>query len=406
MADLSEPNLVLRIAPRSGAAVHTLDERRVISYSIDSAYLTPTDGFEVTVYDENPANLHQLERQPVEIIVDGKQQVVGQIDQVSLGESGSAAKLSGRDYMADLVEDRVNPAAKVTKNMSLADALLLVAAPQGVKKIEGPNSRRNILTGTTVGNAAPPRDFKQVKLDEYKPGEGGEGLYAYMDRVVARHGETLQPSSRRDTVVLAHPDFGQSPSGRIQRYRDPRRAIENNIIGEPRATRDWSSVPTVVLVCGKQGIASRGKTALSATVKLRDFAPNALNDLSPEVRASIVDVVPDPAAPPPNVDGERHFYRLLFHRDEQARNQEQLQRVANRLMSERLRATLKYEVTLRGHSDPATGAMWAVDTTIDVVDEVCNINETLWIAKRTLMYERSRGATTKLECWRLNTLLL
>lgn len=405
MADLSEPNLVLRIAPRSGAAVHTIDERRVKSYSIDSGYLTATDGFRLVVYDENPENLRGLERQPVEIIIDGKQQVVGQIDKVDIGDSGIAATLSGRDYLADIVEDRVNPEVKVSKDMSVADAILMVCAPQGIKQIEGPNARRNILTGISVGSPAPPRDFKQAKLDEYKA-EGGEGAMAYIERLVARHGGTIQPSSRRDRLVIGAPDFQQAPSGTIRRFRDPAAARTNNVVGNPRCSRDWSSVPTIVVVAGKKSAAASGKGTLSSVLRLRDFAPNALSDLSQEVRDSIVDEIPAVGATPPAVDSERLFYRLLFHRDEQARNQEQLDRTARRLMSERLRETLKYEVTLRGHADPASGAMYAVDTTLDVVDEVCGIAETLWVANRTFEYERKRGATTKLECWRLNTFLL
>ncbi len=405
MAELHEPQLVLRLAPRSGQAVHTLDERRITSHSIDSAYLTPTDGFKLTVYDQEPEKLRGLERQPAELIIDGRQQAVGQIDCVRLGEKGSSVSLTGRDYLSDLTEDRVNPAIKVAKGMSVGDAILAACAPQGIKTIEGPASKRNILTGITVGNASPPPDFKQAKLDEYKANPG-EGVFAYINRIAARHGFTLQPSSRRDRLVAGEPDFGQTPSASVTRRRDPEAARRNNIIGNPTCTRDWTHTPTVVVVTGKQGVASKGSTDLSVTLKLRDFAPQALKDLSQEVQDSIVDEIPAPGTPPPNVDGERLFYRLLFHKDEQATNQGQLDRVARRLISERLRDTLKYEVTLRGHRDPKTGAMYAVDTTVDVDDEVCRVHETLWVARRTFAYSRTAGATTKLECWRLNTFSL
>lgn len=405
MADLYRPSILLRLAPRQGAAVHTLDERRIISYSIDSGYLTATDGFRITVFDENPDNLRGLERQPVEIVIDGRQQVVGQVDTTEVGDKGGAVTITGRDYLSELVEDRVNPAIRVSKGMSVEDAILTACAPQGITQIVGAAARRNILTGTSVGNAAPPRDFKQAKLDDYKA-NAGEGLMAYISRIAMRHGETVQPSSRRDRIVLGHPDFGQAPGATIVRRRNPVAARSNNVIGNPKCPRDWSSVPTVVVVTGKQGLASRGKTQLSSTLKLRDFAPNALKDLSPEVQDSIIDEIPAVGAAPPNVDSGRLFYRLLFHKDEEARNQEQLDRVARRLMSERLRDTLKYEVTLRGHKDPKTDATYAVDTTIDVVDEVCRIQETLWVARRTFEYDRQKGAITKLECWRLNTFLL
>lgn len=385
--------------------MHTLDERRLVSYSVDSGYLTATDGFRITVYDEKPENLQGLERQPVEMIIDGRQQVLGQVDSTEIGGRGSSVSLVGRDYLSELVEDRVNPALKVSKGMSVSDAILAACAPQGITSIEGPIARRNIITGATVGNAAPPRDFKQAKLDEYKA-DGGEGLMAYISRIATRHGGTIQPSARRDKIVIGSPDYGQAPSALIVFRRGQVESRTNNVVGMPKCSRDWSSVPTLVVATGKQGLASRGKTQLSATIKLRDFASTALKDLSKEVRDSIVDEIPAVGATPPNVDSGRLFYRLLFHRDEDARNQEQLDRVARRLMSERLRATLKYEVTLRGHKDPRTGATYAVDTTIDVDDEVCRIKETLWVARRTFEYDRQKGAITKLECWRLNTFLL
>lgn len=62
--------------------------------------------------------------------------------------------------------------------------------------------------------------------------------------------------------------------------------------------------------------------------------------------------------------------------------------------------TLAYRVTLRGHTDPETGAIWTVDTMVNVQDEICGVNEPLWIAKRTLRFSPTEGSTTQLECWR------
>lgn len=407
MPDLYEPRIVVRIAPRNGHPVHVLNAQRVVSYDIDSAYKTPTDEARLEVYDQDASKLKGLIRQPIEIVVDGRQQFLGHIDTVNEGKTGSSVEIVARDYIADLVEDNVNPALKVSKDMSLGDAILAAFAPHGVTKVEGPAARRNIATGISVGNAAPQDFIPAKKLDEYKP-KPGEGNFAYADRLAARHGSTIQPSSSRERVVLGLPDFDTDPVGRIVRKTDPVEARKNNVIGKPGCTRDWTNVPTVVIVSGKQGRSAEAKETLSFTLTLKEYAPNVLDDLTSEISDTILYERPAPGTPGSKfpVDTKPHFYRLLFHQDEQARNLEQLERVARRLMAERVRETLTYSAALRGHKDPQTGATYSVDTTMDVDDDVCRLHERLWVAQRTLSYKRGQGAQTKLVLWRLNTFSL
>lgn len=409
MPDLYEPRISVRLAPRSGFAVHTLDERRVLSYSIDSSYMTPTDAVKLVVFDQDVEKLRGLLRQPIEVVLDGNQQMVGQIDVVREGHEGTAVEITARDYLADIIEDHVNPALKVTKDMSVSDALLAAFAPQGITEIEGPIAKRNVLTGVSVGTTAVPLDLKTKKLDDYKANPG-ENLWSYGDRIAARHGGTMQPSTRRDRIVIGAPDFEQDSSGKIIRRLGQEEALSNNVVGKPTCIRDWSKVPTVCTVVGKQGKAGKSKSTLSFTITLEEYAPHILNDLADEVRESMLFERPAVGTPGSAfaVDIVPHFYRLLMHKDEQATNQAQLERTARRLMAERVRETLKYTCTVRGHHDTTSDrqAMYAVDTVLDVEDEACGIREPMWVAQRTFDYVRGSGAKTKLELWRLNTFSL
>jgi prophage tail gpP-like protein len=93
------------------------------------------------------------------------------------------------------------------------------------------------------------------------------------------------------------------------------------------------------------------------------------------------------------------LYRLLVYRDENARTAEQIEAAARRCVAERLKDTLYYHATVKGHADPRTGAIWTVDTMVNVDDDVADVHEPLWIESRTLRFG-SGGAETDLVCWR------
>ena len=97
-------------------------------YRINSSWLTPTDGWSFTVYDnENPGKLRTTFRpwQPIRLDINGQQQIIGRIDRIeSAGESGAALTVSGRDYLADAVDGTVDPAIQIKKEMDLGAAML------------------------------------------------------------------------------------------------------------------------------------------------------------------------------------------------------------------------------------------------------------------------------------------
>ncbi len=57
---------------------------------------------------------------------------------------------------------------------------------------------------------------------------------------------------------------------------------------------------------------------------------------------------------------------------------------------------------MRGHTDPESGAIWSVNTMVEVQDDICGLNENLWIASRTFSNSGGQGAVTDLELWRPN----
>jgi prophage tail gpP-like protein len=379
------------------------------SYSIDSSWLTPTDAFSFDIFwgEDRGAELRQKFRplQPIKLYIDDTCQLIGRIDKTSpSGQSGAGLHVEGRDYLAMLVDGSVDPSLRFKKTQDLGDAILSITRPFGITTIfsGGFNLTRNILTGKRPYGGAPSRDFKAAKLDDFKPDEG-DGAYQVAEKLAARHGFMLQPAGSRDAIVLAEPEYRQAPS---YEFRRP-----GNVLSAG-ASRDYSDVPTVTIATGRAGEAG-GKVGAMQHMRSA-FGDDAISAIgkNAEVKA-ITGFGTAPAVinfriPPTSevVAGLGGLlYRPLYYKDKDSRNQEQLERGLKREISERLRKTLEYTVTMRGHSHPDTGAYYAIDTIADVKDGIDDVNEQLWVYERR-MSNSGQGPMTELKMVRPESYVL
>jgi len=387
----------------NGVDVYPSDETE---YSIESDYTVPTDGWFFKVYRDQLSKRPSLREafmplMPVELSIDGKTQVLGRIDSVE-GDGTGALVVHGRDYLADLTQGNADPKTKFKKGDTLGDALLRVFAPFGVTSIEesGFAATRNLLTGTTP-KSKPPRDFRASKLDEYKIGFG-QGAFEVGNRIAARHGFTLQPAPTRGSIALAEPDYEQPVSYVL------RRDDSGNVL-RGKAMRDWSEVPTSVTVVSKAKGKRGAKTGEVTIPAIGPGSPNRLHEVDEvqrilkaiEVQSQEYTDLPEfaPAVAPGG------YFRPLYHEDKEARNDEQVMRVAKRLLADRLRRTLLYECTVLGHVNAETGALYSVDTIAHIIDPIEQVNEPLWVISRTLRND-GRGAVTDLRLIRPHTWVL
>lgn len=402
----------------------------IVSWSIDSAFLTSTDGFEFVFIGETNDDRKGLELAPVELLVDGQSMLFGRIDITVRGDkSPGIVTVRGRDYLADLVEGDADPTVSIAAGATLEEAILQICAPYGITHIEGPSARQ---VARTKAPQKPSKKRRKKQLKDGKP-EAGQCVYDWCNRILARHGETLQPASVPHKVVIQAPNYNQDPIGKIVRrdYFEPGNVIRGV------ATRDFSRCPTFALFAGRQGASTEKSTRVIAGVNVAgnwveknggpsvgprkdwvqdeveretvtikrqkntwDIGSMAIGDSRelgeilgnwtlggrrlPGVRSAI---------------GSRALYRLLYWRDDIAKTQEQIDESALRAVAERLKDTLRYEVTLRGIVDPETGYYWACDTIVDVDDDVVDVHERMWIASRRFDFD-GQNLTTTLECWR------
>lgn len=453
---LSEPSLKIRFTDLGR------ETSNVKSYSLDSAYMTSTDAFSFVLYEKDANLIRGLELQPVELYVDGNLQAVGRVEITTVGGTdGLAIQCRGRDYICDMVECNVDPAVSVNDKMKLEQVIKLAAKAVGVENVTYDAARwRNQRAGGQIQTPVPQWSFKDAPLKDYKANPG-EGIYEFLSRMCVRFGATIQPTLQRDTVLLGAPDYVQEAAYSITRSFSNPGSTKNNVLNAT-ATRDYTKFPTVVLVTGKAsgGPAQTRKAAATTSnfgqIRQR-FSPSTTwepwypfmrfpeeNDINiyqvkfpseeeqkrqkfleslreaeekiqTDTLATAVDsdiektiwalLPPGVAAwtqriPPKSVRRPIALYRLLYLRDTIAKDTKQLANTTARIAAERMKDSLQYEVTIRGHKDPETGRTYTPDTIVEVNDDICGVGERLWIEHVEFSYSPGSGPITTLTCWR------
>lgn len=377
------------------------ETNNIEEWFIDSDYLKSTDEFSFTYIDDIRENLRGLECQPVTLSVGGIAQLVGRVDTTQRGDRAFAVACKGRDYFADMVECEADPKISITENMTLQAALEHMLSPLGMNLILGDSSvTRNARSGVRPRQRSAPKDFRPLTLKELKP-EPETGLYEYATRLVARHGATLQPTLARNEALVEAPHYDQDPIGSLVRSLEPGNTKNNIKTGE--ALRDFARFPTVAIVRGLTGDIADSEASPENASQIIEAA-----GITPETAAVSVKGRVKPTARGEDATGK--LYRLLSLHDKLARTATQLRAAAFRAIWDRLKDTLLYTCTVKGHRDPETGALWTVGTIVNVQDEKADVNEPMWMHQRKFRFKPGTGpdagAETDMTFWRRGALQL
>ncbi len=369
----------------------------VVEWEIDSQYLVSTDGFSFKLFEQDRELIRKLELLPVELLVNGKSQVLGRIEATERGETAHTIKCDGRDYIAEIVECEVSPYKVVTANSDLAVALLDIMRPVGITQVM--DFEDIVMSEVRSGKklkAGKRKSRKKNPTSDLKP-EQDEGIYQFANRLIARHSTTIQPGPSRTTIILDAPDYGQAPTFQLTRTDDTTNSAGNNVL-TGKARRDYSSFPTEALFTGS-GVQNQSKPG--APIVLQLF----LLGLAWGINTELAEILERGAAPADSKGTPSVLYRLMTHRDSDSRTEAEFRAAASRAISERLKDTLTYTCTVKGHVDPISGAIWSVGMMANVNDSIADVNEALWIAGRKLRYG-AEGAFTDLTLWRPGSFLL
>ena len=383
--------------------------------------MTPADEWEFVAYtNEEPATLRRKFRplMRVKLYIDGELQVIGRIDETEgVGQSGSALSVKGRDYMAELVDAGADPSIKFTEGQDLGDALLSLFKPHGIRGLVGNwNLTRNLLTGRIPHIGVPRNDFTTAKIEDFTP-KAGQGAYETGDKIVARHGFTIQMGGARHLLAIVEPMFAQDALYRLSR---PGNVLRGS------ARRNYGDVPTVTIATGR--VKKKRKTArvdlfdrtaqvgadgvvqddvfLPSLVQFPSFGDLAPNELGTFGEVQRIALEPVSLLRQARVDWKARtmpfeaeddvLYRPMYYADKDSKTDEQLQRGVRRELSRRMKDILTYRCTLRGHRDLASGAVYAIDTVATVHDEIDDVNQDMWILDRTF-YNDGSGPKTDLQ---------
>lgn len=309
------------------------------------------------------------------VLVNDSPQCSGFIDRVALsydGHGGTKVQVSGADGLSRMVRGNVDPRMQVSESMTVLDLVDTVCRKQfgyDYKISDSFDEGRSICVGKTTKGKTKRRKKLTDKLDNIRPHDN-EGAFAYLMRILHRVGLHMwfQPDGRG--VVISGPEYEQSHSYELVNYLDG--SILNNIISAECAV-DVTGVPSHVWVRGKDG--KPGPKS-----KMIGFYDNSANTAG--------NFVP------------------FYVKDDESSSKDHCDSVAAYVVGRAMKDFLTYSCTTRGFSNQQTGAIYNVDTIVDLNDERSGISGSMWVESRTFRKDRASGTTTHLKLLPANALIL
>ena len=351
-------------------------------YSIDSDFLTPTDGWTFTFGSPSEWERVKDELEPgkqIEILIDKAPQLKGFIDSVSFGgEDGTVIRVSGRDYLMPVVKSNVHPDTRL-KGRTIAE-IVEVTLQSIYQTIPVPTlfygnaANRLALQGKQMSKVVieVPDNFVETdreivkvwteyskkQLDYYKANPN-EGAFDFLARLLRPAGLWLWATADGNAVI-GGPSYVQPASYHILR----RKGDESVQVKSATYTLDKTNVPSMVIVRGK---GNQGAEFEKRAVKGR------ADDPSPTIFSPMF-VVHDEATT--NEAAKNYAIQELYRLKQDER---------------------VYDVELKGHRDPRTQRLYQVDTIAHVEDELIGLSEDMYVARRTFKKSATGGTSTTLK---------
>ncbi len=427
------------------------------SYSVDSDLMTPADGFsfdvEVPGDTETRERLLELTKPGTEIKIfvgddvgggprERFQQMVGIIDDRTIGasrEGGTVIQIEGRDLAGILTDASVELNLNVSADMRLIDLVREAVGFYGIEVVTDSYAAQRTLQGggrtsetqaarragvapsrfsftqqeeatrtgrsvdgalgtdeelreeqfTATGdrldtitdalasrrgarsgyaNIMGPGDIERLTVKDARP-QVGETIWAFIERHCTRLGVLLwcSPLGR---LILSSPRYNQEP-----RYRAVRRYVEDT--EDPNNVRDGKLIESIgdrhskVVVYGRGNIRSTERTPVSG---------EAVDDSWPAELA-----------------------KPLYLQETDLRTADACARKALRELMRFRRDAFQLEYTLDDHGQ--RGYLYAIDSTIRVIDEPIGVDGTFYITKRTFRKDRDQGTSTTIRAVPLRSLV-
>ncbi len=225
-----------------------------------------------------------------------------------------------------------------------------------------------------------------------------EGAFAFAARTAQRFGLWIWASADGGSLIVSKPTFDGEPIYSAVHKRGGGAA--NNVLSAT-STLDASNQPSVIIANGVStgGENPRDQFSLGVVNPTINTDVTAVLNAYPKTRIIQTNYVG------PTVTDK--FARPLFLHDDVSGTQEELERFLRRELALRMHKSLTYSFDIEGHEYIAKDGSripWAVDTIVNVNDDVCGVYEQLWILSRTFTKSRSGGTHTRIEAIRQHSL--
>lgn len=218
-------------------------------------------------------------------------------------------------------------------------------------RIAADRSRRGAANGLTAS------DIERVRLSDARP-QAGETVWAFLERHAERFGLMIW-FDPRGRLVISSPDYSTEPSHRLVRRLRPDPSDPNNIESGDR-TQNYGDRYSECTVYGR----THGRDATRARVSAKA------------------------------TDESMPFYRPLVVHDNGARTEEECLRVAKRSLAEHTQDADIGNAQVTGHGGET---LFAIDSVIEVHDEVTGVFDNRYCVARTFTCSRSDGPMTDIE---------
>lgn len=288
-------------------------------------------------------------------------------------------------------EGSVNPDLQVSTKTDtpVANVILEALAPYGFDRIttDGAGSV-GAITGKPVNGGKRPFPVDTLKQQEAHANEG-ESAYGFCARIFSRLGVCLRMAPDGQLLLTA-PDYDQAAMYAVA--QDPsRKAPGDYFFGD--IDIHWTN-DGQFSECKVRGQADdkAGKTATAkpqATVKSSE-----INAAYPPYTSSSAATGAAPAA-----------YKPLIKLDKNARDAKRCATVAKLELGLRAKDAYSISGTVDGFV-AKTGAIWQVNTCVDVYIDALGVREKMWISERVLKQDKNGGQVTRLRILPLSYLTL
>ena len=383
------------------------------SYRFNDHFLTPADGWSMTLGDESVGDELIAKLQPGQLIrlsINGHTTSTGYIDSITVTTDrggGTNVTIEGRDRMGAVVDGCVNPLMRFTATQTIADVAAAVLTPFGLATVVDNDVNKGVITGQLSGvkTTKKGKPLKAYQLANQLKPHPHEGAFAFLSRLTQRSGLWVWPSADGQSAIVGAPDFEQEPIFKIVHKRGAA-GVANNVISS-HVKKDGGDQPSMIVATGS----GTGGDNLSGQLRvfvINDFtAYDANGALRPEITAVLKTFGASAGAPTRGFQPFQWYpqktSRILYMHDDESHTLDQLLYFARREMALMQRKTLTATYVFEGHEN--SGRPWCVDAIVDVDDDVSNVHEELWVLSRTFTKDRSSGTHTTVELIRPGTML-